>query len=155
MIMAKGKAGKYERLYKQINDLVVATDNPISRMATIAALLHHKMSGFFWTGFYFLDEGALIVGPYQGPIACLKLKKDTGVCWAGINRKESVVVGDVHQFPGHIACSSQSNSEIVVPVKDKTGQVVAVLDVDSRELNRFDEDDRIGLETIVKLVYDV
>ncbi len=154
MSISKGKTGKYDRLFKQINELVVATENPISRMATIAALLHHKMAGYFWTGFYFLDEGELIVGPYQGPIACLKLKKDTGVCWAGIKKNESVVVGDVHQFPGHIACSSQSNSEIVVPVRDKSGLVVAVLDVDSRELNRFDEEDRLGLEKIVRIVYD-
>ena len=154
LTMSKSKAGKYDRLYQQIKGLVVSTENPISRMATIAALLHHKMTGYFWTGFYFLEEGELIVGPYQGPIACLKLKKDTGVCWAGINRNESVVVGDVHQFPGHIACSSQSNSEIVVPVRDKAGRVVAVLDVDSRELNRFDNEDRIGLEKIVRLVYD-
>src|SRR5690606_18006239 len=144
MGMIKGKAGKYDRLYKQVKDLVVATENPVSRMATISALLHHKMTGYFWTGFYFLEEGALIVGPYQGPIACLKLKKDTGVCWAGINKNESVVVGDVHDFPGHIACSSQSNSEIVVPVRDKDQRVLAVLDVDSRELNRFDDEDRVG-----------
>lgn len=148
------KSGRYNRLYEQIKDLVKATENPVTRMATIAALLHHKMNGYFWTGFYFLEKGELIVGPYQGPIACLKLKKDTGVCWAGINRKESVVVGDVHQFPGHIACSSQSNSEIVVPVKDEEGRVVAVLDVDSRDLNCFDEEDRVGLEKIVELVYN-
>ncbi|GAO30273.1 GAF domain-containing protein [Geofilum rubicundum] len=148
------KSGRYNRLYEQIKDLVKATENPVTRMATIAALLHHKMNGYFWTGFYFLEKGELIVGPYQGPIACLKLKKDTGVCWAGINRKESVVVGDVHQFPGHIACSSQSNSEIVVPVKDEAGRVVAVLDVDSRDLNCFDEEDRVGLEKIVELVYN-
>jgi len=151
----RGKAGRYERLYNQISELVVATENPFSRMATISALLHHKMAGYFWTGFYFLKDGELIVGPYQGPIACLKLKKDTGVCWAGINQKESVIVGDVNQFPGHIACSSQSNSEIVVPVRDKSGHIVAVLDVDSRELNCFDDIDRMGLEKIVTLIYDV
>lgn len=155
MSISKGKAGKYERLYKQIMDLVVATENPISRMATISALLHHKMAGYFWTGFYFLEGGELIVGPYQGPIACLKLKRYTGVCWAGINRNESVVVGDVHAFPGHIACSTQSNSEIVVPVRDKAGRVVAVLDVDSRDLNHFDDEDRLGLEKIVRLIYNV
>ncbi len=149
------KSGRYNRLYDQIKELVSATENPFSRMATISALLHHKMSGYFWTGFYFLEEGELIVGPYQGPIACLKLKKDTGVCWAGINTRESVIVGDVHQFPGHIACSSQSNSEIVVPVRDKSAKVVAVLDVDSRDLNCFDDEDRVGLERIVELIYDI
>jgi L-methionine (R)-S-oxide reductase len=153
--MHTNKSGRYNRLYDQIKDLVKATDNPFSRMATISALLHHKMNGFFWTGFYFLDKGELLVGPYQGPVACLKLKKDTGVCWAGINSMKSVVVGDVHEFPGHIACSSQSNSEIVVPVKDKHGLVVAVLDVDSRDLNCFDEADRVGLEKIVELIYDI
>jgi GAF domain-containing protein len=123
-------------------------------MSTIAALLHHKFSSYFWTGFYYLDEqGNLIVGPYQGPVACLKLKKDTGVCWAGINTQKSVVVGDVEEFPGHIACSSLSKSEIVVPVRNAEGEVVAVLDVDSRELNAFDETDREELEKIVGLIY--
>ncbi|PWD98750.1 GAF domain-containing protein [Marinilabilia rubra] len=150
----KAKTGRYQRIYTQIEELIVATESPWSRMSTIAALLHHKFSGFFWTGFYYLDDqNNLIVGPYQGPIACLKLKKDTGVCWAGINKMESVVVGDVEEFPGHIACSSLSKSEIVVPVKNKEGKVVAVLDVDSRELNAFDDTDRIELEKIVELIY--
>ena len=94
-----------------------------------------------------------MVGPYQGPVACLNLKKDVGVCWAAVNRGESVVVADVHQFPGHIACSSQSNSEIVVPVRDGDGNIVAVLDVDSRDFGRFDEEDRRGLEKMVELIY--
>jgi L-methionine (R)-S-oxide reductase len=150
----KSKSGRYQRIYKQVEELILATDSSWSRMSTIAALLHHKMSGYFWTGFYYLDEkNSLIVGPYQGPIACLKLKKDTGVCWAGINDGESVVVGNVEEFPGHIACSSLSKSEIVVPVHDKAGKIVAVLDVDSKELNTFDETDRIELEKIVSLIY--
>lgn len=123
-------------------------------MSTIAALLHHKFSTYFWTGFYFLDEqGELIVGPYQGPVACLKLKKDTGVCWAGINKGESIVVGNVEEFPGHIACSSLSKSEIVVPAHNSEGKVVAVLDVDSKELKAFDDTDRVELEKIVDLIY--
>ncbi|TCO05396.1 GAF domain-containing protein [Natronoflexus pectinivorans] len=149
----KSKTGRYNRLYDQIKELVLPVNNPVSRMSTITALLHHKMKGYFWTGFYFLDAGELIVGPYQGPIACLKLKKNTGVCWAGINSGESVVVEDVHQFPGHIACSSLSNSEIVVPVRNSNNEVVAVLDVDSREFAMFDETDRIHLEKIVALIY--
>jgi L-methionine (R)-S-oxide reductase len=150
----KSKSGRYQRIYKQVEELILATESSWSRMSTIAALLHHKMSGYFWTGFYYLDEkNSLIVGPYQGPIACLKLKKDTGVCWAGINDGESVVVGNVEEFPGHIACSSLSKSEIVVPVHDKAGKIVAVLDVDSKELNTFDETDRIELEKIVSLIY--
>ncbi|WP_026473196.1 GAF domain-containing protein [Alkaliflexus imshenetskii] len=147
------KAERYTRIYTQIEQLIGATNNPYSRMATISALLHHKMKGYFWTGFYFLDGDDLVVGPYQGPVACLKLKKDTGVCWAGINTGKSVVVPNVHDFPGHIACSPLSQSEIVVPVRNHSGSVVAVLDVDSRELSQFDDVDRIHLEKIVQLVY--
>jgi GAF domain-containing protein len=150
----KSKNARYERIYNQLEKLVVATNSPWSRMSTMAALLHHKMSDFFWTGFYFLDNGNLVVGPYQGPLACLKLKKDTGVCWAGINSGQSVVVPDVEQFPGHIGCSALSQSEIVVPVRQKDGSVVAVLDVDSRDLNTFDEIDRLNLEKMVTLIYD-
>jgi GAF domain-containing protein len=121
-------------------------------MATIVAVLHHKMKGFFWTGFYLLDDGELIVGPYQGSLACILLKKDSGVCWAGIHRGETVIVPDVHQFPGHIACDSRSNSEIVVPLKDKSGKILGVLDVDSTEFNNFDEDDAEWLEKIIGLI---
>jgi GAF domain-containing protein len=123
-------------------------------MATIVALLHHKMKGFFWTGFYLLDDGELIVGPYQGSLACIKLEKDTGVCWAGINRGETVVVPDVHQFPGHIACDSRSNSEIVVPLRNITGEIIGVLDVDSSEFNTFDEVDAQWLEQILTLIHN-
>jgi GAF domain-containing protein len=151
--MVDSNLARYERVYKQVADLISATSHPVSRMATMAALLHHKMKDYFWTGFYFLECGNLIVGPYQGPVACLKLKKDVGVCWSAINRGESVVVGNVNEFPGHIACSSLPKSEIVVPVKDKTGQIVAVLDVDSRVFDRFEDSDRQGLEKLVTLIY--
>ncbi len=147
------KAKRYERIYEQVKDLIVATPYPISRMATINALLHHKFNYYYWTGFYELVNGDLVVSAYHGPVACLKLKKDTGVCWAGINREETVIVEDVHQFPGHIACSSASNSEIVVPVKNKEGKTVAVLDVDSKDFAAFDEVDRLGLERLVSLIY--
>ncbi len=147
------KLKRYERIYDQIKDLIKATDNPASRMATINALLHHKFDYYYWTGFYELKDGELLVGAYQGPVACLKLKKDTGVCWAGINRKETVIVENVHDFPGHIACSSASNSEIVVPVFNQENEVVAVLDVDSKDLSSFDESDKEGLEKIVSLIY--
>ena len=149
------KLEKYNRLYDQILELTADKPSVISRMATIAAVLHQKMSGFFWTGFYLPEGGELMAGPYQGTLACLRLKKDTGVCWAGVNRKESVVVDDVHDFPGHIACSSLSNSEIVVPVLNNAGDVVGVLDVDSREFSNFDDDDRVGLEKIVSLIYRI
>lgn len=151
--MSQAKSSRYQRMYQQIKELVVVTDNIYSRMATINAVLHHKMKTFFWTGFYMLDGEELVVGPYQGSLACLKLKRNTGVCWSGINSAKSVVVPDVHDFPGHIACSSLSNSEIVVPLMDSSGKVVGVFDVDSRDLNAFDEVDREWLEKIVDLVY--
>ncbi len=122
-------------------------------MATILAVLHHKMDGFFWTGFYLLQEGKLQVGPYQGSLACIDLQKDTGVCWAALNQREAVVVDDVEQFPGHIACDSRSRSEIVIPLKDKEGQIVGVLDVDSADLATFDDTDAHWLTKIVALVY--
>ena len=149
---SKTKAARYERMYHQIKELVEPVKNPVSRMATIAAILHHKMDYFFWTGFYLLDGEQLHVGPYQGPLACLRLKQHTGVCWAGIDGKETVVVGNVEEFPGHIACSSLSNSEIVVPLKNGD-TITGCLDVDSRDLNSFDETDREGLEKIVGLIY--
>lgn len=122
-------------------------------MATINAVLHHKMETFFWTGFYLLQEEKLQVGPYQGSLACINLAKDTGVCWAAINQAKSLVVADVHVFPGHIACDSRSASEVVVLLKNKQGEVVGVMDVDSEKPNSFDEVDAQWLEKIVDLVY--
>jgi GAF domain-containing protein len=146
------KEGRYKRIFDQLEDLLKDKSNPIARMATIVAVLHHKMDYFFWTGFYLLDDGELIVGPYQGSLACIKLKKNTGVCWAGINGGKTVIVPDVHRFPGHIACDSRSNSEIVVPLKDESGKIIGVLDVDSKELNSFDEVDAKWLEKILMVI---
>ncbi len=100
------KSSRYLRLEKQITDLIKKNKDMDARMATINAILYHKMDGFFWVGFYLLKDGHLLVGPYQGPLACLELEKDKGVCWAGINQNQTIVVQDVHQFPGHIACDS-------------------------------------------------
>lgn len=124
-------------------------------MATIAAVLHHKMEYFFWTGFYLLKDGRLQVGPYQGSLACIDLKKDTGVCWSGINTGKPVVVDDVHAFPGHIACDSRSNSEIVIPVFDASEKIVGVLDVDSTQHAAFDQIDAEWLQKICALVYQI
>ena len=146
------KRGRYRRIYDQLSALLNATDDLVSRMATVAAVLHHKMDGFFWTGFYLIQDGNLLVGPYQGPLACQVLAKDTGVCWSGINQGKTIIVPDVEQFPGHIACDSRSRSEIVVPVRDKHGQIIAVLDVDSKLLDQFDETDAAGLEKIIGLI---
>ena len=152
--MDKGKkAGRYSRINDQLQDLLKDNPNRTAGMSTIVAVLHNKMDYFFWTGFYLLDDGELIVGPYQGSLACIRLEKNTGVCWAGINRGETVIVPDVHHFPGHIACDSRSNSEIVVPLRDNSGQIIGVLDVDSKELHSFDEVDKTWLEKIVTLVF--
>ena len=146
------KDQRYQRLYEQIGELLKKTGNTDARMATIIAVLHHKMEYFFWTGFYCLDQGELIVKTYQGPLACQVLEKDKGVCWAGINSKSTVVVPDVHLFPGHIACDSRSNSEIVIPLFNEAGAVYGVLDVDSVEKSSFDDIDARWLEKIVKLI---
>jgi L-methionine (R)-S-oxide reductase len=147
------KINRYGRIYSQIESYMKKCENPISRMATISAVLHHKMDYFFWTGFYLLDENRLLVGPYQGPVACQELETNKGVCWAGITNKETIVVPDVHLFPGHIACDSRSKSEIVVPVKNIEGQIIGVLDIDSKDLNMFDEIDAEELRKIVDLIY--
>ncbi|MFP4024377.1 MAG: GAF domain-containing protein [Thiohalospira sp.] len=148
------KQGRYDRIYKQIVELMPKTDDPYARMSTIIAVLHHKMETFFWTGFYFLKKGKLVVGQYQGPVACQELAKDTGVCWAGINQQKSIIVPDVEKFPGHIACDSRSKSEIVIPLKDSKNNIIGVLDVDSNEYNSFDEVDEKMLSKILELIFD-
>ena len=147
------KQGRYERIYKQLEQLLIKTDDHNARMSSIIAVLHNKMEYFFWTGFYFLKNEKLIVGQYQGPVACQELKKDVGVCWAGINQKKAIVVPDVEKFPGHIACDSRSKSEIVLPVKNGSGDIIGVLDVDSNEYNQFDEVDEKKLTRILDLIY--
>lgn len=147
------KEKRYQRVLTQLESLLTKTDQPIPRMATIAAVLHHKMDHFFWTGFYLLVDGELMVGPYQGAVACQILKKNTGVCWSAILKNEVEIVPDVHQFPGHIACDSRSNSEIVVPLIDQSGAILGCLDIDSQEYNNFDDIDKIYLTKISHLVY--
>ena len=149
----KKKASRYQRLHDQINDLLDKdSNNPLSDMATVIAVLHHKMEYFFWTGFYLLQQEKLQVASYQGPLACINLKKDAGVCWAGINQCETIIVGNVEKFSGHIACDSRSKSEIVVPLKNTKGDIIGVLDVDSTALNSFDQTDAEWLQKILQLV---
>ncbi|MCX7972918.1 MAG: GAF domain-containing protein [Candidatus Aminicenantes bacterium] len=145
-------ARRYENIWKQLKDIVAKTENKISRMATVVALLHHKMPHYFWTGFYFLDKGELIVGPYQGTLACPVLEKHRGVCWTGILKRQTIIVPDVHQFPGHIACDPRSNSEIVVPLFNQNQEPWAVLDIDSTLFNAFNQIDQEWLEKIVTLI---
>lgn len=147
------KEGRYGRIYKQLSELVLKSNNTQARMATIIAVLHHKMDYFFWTGYYLIEDGEMTVNSYQGPVACQILEKDKGVCWAAFNKKETVVVEDVHAFTDHIACDARSNSEIVVPLKNKTGEVIGVLDVDSSEKAAFTEVDAHWLEKILELIW--
>ena len=149
---ASRKKARYNRLLSQLQDLLKKTGNIDARMSTVVAVLHNKMEYFYWTGFYQLVKGELTVKTYQGPLACQVLKSHTGVCWAGIDTKTTVIVPDVNKFPGHIACDSASASEIVVPLKNHSGQIIGVLDVDSKSLNSFDEADAEWLEKIVALV---
>ncbi|MFO8128775.1 MAG: GAF domain-containing protein [Bacteroidales bacterium] len=146
------KNGRYKRIYTQLQVLLNEIPWPAAKQSTIAAVLHHKLDHYFWTGFYLLTEGKLIVGPYQGPVACIELKKNTGVCWAAINQGNTIVVPDVHRFPGHIACDPRSASEIVVPLKNTNGIITGVLDVDSNVSNAFDDTDARWLEKIIQLI---
>ena len=147
------KEGRYGRIYNQLNELVKKSRSASARMATIVAVLHHKMDYFFWTGFYLVENGEMTVNMYQGPVACQILERNQGVCWAAFNKKETIIVADVHLFPGHIACDSRSNSEIVVPFKNKKGEIIGVLDVDSKEKASFSEVDTHWLEKILNLVW--
>lgn len=151
---SNGKIARYERILFQLTELLGKSQDPVARMATAAAVLHHKQPHFSWTGFYLLRNDDLVVGPYQGPVACLVLlPRHTGVCWAGVDRGETVVVADVHAFPGHIACDPRARSEIVVPLRDASGGVAGVLDVDSSRPAAFDEVDAQWLGRAAALIF--
>ena len=147
---AKAKRDKYSLVYKQVEALLEGEDDCIANMSNIAALLHSTFR-FWWTGFYVVKGDELVLGPFQGPVACSRIPFGRGVCGTAWKRKESIVVPDVEQFPGHIACSSLSRSEIVVPVL-RGGNVIALIDIDSKELNTFDGIDREHLERIADLI---
>ncbi|HUQ96733.1 MAG TPA: GAF domain-containing protein [Chitinophagaceae bacterium] len=144
------KAEQYEALLPQLKGVLDGESDLIANLANIAAALKEQF-GWLWVGFYLVKENELVLGPFQGPVACTRIRKGRGVCGAAWERAETLLVPDVEAFPGHIACSSLSRSEIVVPIL-KTGVVVAVLDVDSIELESFDTTDQHYLEAIVKLV---
>ncbi len=149
----KIKVQRYERLYKQIAELLKKSNDTTAQMANVSAVLYHKMNYFFWCGFYKAEAENLVVITYQGPLACQLLPKNRGVCWSAVNNNITIIVPDVHDFPGHIACDSRSRSEIVVPVLNRQGKPVAVLDIDSKEVNSFDETDALYLEKIVALIH--
>ena len=141
----------YGELREQVNLVLEGIDDPIAGMATIAALIHGAL-GFLWTGFYRVTEpGKLMrVGPYQGSLGCLEIAFGRGVCGKAAVERRTVIVDDVALFPGHITCDARSRSEIVVPVLDRHGDLIAVLDIDSEDVAAFADEDRIGLEKIVE-----
>lgn len=141
----------YEALFPQIEALIADESDLIANLANITAVLKEAF-GFFWVGFYLVKEGQLVLGPFQGPIACTRIPFHKGVCGASYTRAETILVPDVEQFPGHIACSSASRSEVVVPVFHRNGTVAMVLDVDSDQLDDFSETDQAALEKIGALI---
>ena len=141
------KKEKYELLLRQVESLIEGETNKVGVLANVTAAIHDTM-GFFWVGFYLVDGNELILGPFQGSVACFHIPYNKGVCGTAWARRETVVVEDVETFPGHIACSSLSRSEIVVPVFDQNNEVTAVLDIDSTDLATFDETDQYYLEQL-------
>lgn len=141
----------YKLLVKQLNSLLQGVDKEISKLANASAFLYNSLDDVSWVGFYFLDKNYLYLGPFQGKVACTSIPVGKGVCGTAIVKKETILVKNVHEFPGHIACDSESNSEIVIPIyKDK--DLYMVLDIDSKSLNRFNESDKDGLEEISKII---
>lgn len=145
--MTMNKDEKYALLSEQIGALIAGETDQVAVMANVAAAIHQEM-GFFWTGFYCVKNNELVLGPFQGPVACMHIPYGKGVCGTAWKEATTQVVPDVELFPGHIACSSLSRSEIVVPVFSEGGDVKAVLDIDSKDLATFDDVDRKWLEKI-------
>ena len=145
------KTAAYAELNRQLGGIIAGEPNGLANAANLSALLFQGLSGLNWAGFYFLLGGELVLGPFQGKVACVRIALGRGVCGTAAQRRETVVVPDVHTFPGHIACDSASRSEIVVPLV-KNGQLLGVLDLDSPNLARFNADDAAGLGEAVKIL---
>ena len=151
LIISKGdKKAQYESILPQIEALLHGEHNLIANLANIAAALKEQFN-WFWVGFYWVQEDELILGPFQGPVACTRIKKGRGVCGTAWEKEATIIVEDVEKFPGHIACSSLSKSEIVVPIF-KAGEMIGLLDVDSSDLSHFDSIDGVYLEKIMALI---
>lgn len=150
-ITALTKKDKYEELLPQIKGLIDGENDLIANMANICAALKYGMD-FFWVGFYLVKENQLVLGPFQGPVACTRIDRGKGVCGTAWQKNETMLVPDVDKFPGHIACSSFSKSEIVLPLHSTSGEIAGVLDVDSDELDGFDSTDEMYLKQIVALL---
>ena len=145
----QSKEEKYVLLEAELRALISRKDALVSSMSNFTAAVQSHF-GFLWTGFYLVEGEELVLGPFQGPVACTKISFDKGVCGKAWSNKKTLIVRDVHQFPGHIACSGDSNSEIVVPLLDEAGEVLGVLDIDSIDFNSFNGLDQLWLEKIIK-----
>ena len=147
------KKARYTAVAKEIAAVIDGERNLVARMATVSNLLHHAFEHFFWTGFYVVDpetRDELVIGPYQGTLGCLRIPFGKGVCGVAAQERRTIVVADVHAFPGHIACDARSESEIVAPVYDHAGNLIAVLDIDSDQKSMFDDVDAQALAPILK-----
>lgn len=145
------KNTNYDLLQKQLSSLIEDETNLIAILSNASALINDNMDKINWVGFYLIEKNELILGPFQGHPACVHIQIGKGVCGTAVSTNETQVVKDVHQFPGHIACDANSNSEIVVPIH-KDGKIIGVLDIDAPIKNRFNDQDRIGLEKIVSII---
>ena len=150
MASPNSRLARFGRIRDQLAGLIRTVSDPIARRVTAVALLHHKIPGVSWTGFYMLRGGELLVDVYQGPVACLRLAPHTGVCWAAIDRREPLVVPDVASFEGHIPCDSRTRSELVVPLPGPGGEPAGVLDVDSYHPGHFDKTDLEGYTLVME-----
>lgn len=148
------KSSRYELVLKQISALIAGETDETAVLANVSSALATAFPEWLWTGFYLVRNGELLLGPFQGPVACYHIKKGRGVCGSSWEREETIVVPDVEEFPGHIACSSLSRSEIVVPMYNKAGDIVGVLDIDSPEIGTFDHIDKQYLEQLVSVLKD-
>lgn len=149
------KSSRYELVLKQISALIAGETDETAVLANVSSALATAFPEWLWTGFYLVRNGELLLGPFQGPVACYHIKKGRGVCGSSWEREETIVVPDVEEFPGHIACSSLSRSEIVVPMYSKEGDIVGVLDIDSPEIGTFDQVDKRYLEQLVSVLKDI
>jgi L-methionine (R)-S-oxide reductase len=146
------KKKRYERIGIQLGNILSTSPTLLSQLASINAIIYHKIPYVFWAGFYILENNRLLVGPYQGPLACQQLPYAKGACWHAVLNKKSVLLPDVSQFSGHIACDPRSKSELVVPVFNDKGNIYGVMDIDSERLNAFDEADEEGISKILKII---
>ena len=141
----------YNELNMNLRGLIENIPHPIANLANASALLYDKLSDLNWAGFYLMEDGKLVLGPFQGKVACIEIKVGRGVSCTAVEKDATMLVPNVHKFPGHIACDGASNSEIVVPIH-KDGKVYGVLDIDSPSLNRFSEEDKVGLEEFARIL---